>query len=215
VRKGFGAGIAFLGGYSYTYAKNLTYYDDQDQFLQQRTWLNDTQARHRITFGGMWQFPVGRGRQLLSSAPRALDAIVGGWNFSPVLTWRSGNFLSFPGLIATGDPRIDNPGPTGWFDTTKFAVLPAFTRRANPWVYDGVTGPAFFNLDASMVKSVAITERFSAEIRLDSFNVPNRMTWNDPSTAISSTFFGKSSGQFNLNGVGVGRTTQMGLRIRF
>jgi len=64
-------------------------------------------------------------------------------------------------------------------------VLPAFTRRANPLWYDGVTGPAFFNLDVSMVKSASITERFSAQIRLDSFNLPNEMTWNDPATAAS------------------------------
>ena len=151
----------------------------------------------------------------LSAAPRLLDALVGGWNFSPVMTWRSGNYLSFPGLIANGNPKVDNPSINRWFDTSVFQVLPAFTRRSNPWIYDGVTGPGFFNLDMSMVKSFAITERFSAEMRIDSFNLPNSMTWNDPSTAISSTFFGKSSGQFNLNGVGVGRTSQMGLRIRF
>jgi Carboxypeptidase regulatory-like domain len=215
LRKGFTRGLAFLGGYSYTYAKNLNYYDDQDQFLQQRTWIDDTQPRNRITFGGTWQFPLGRGRMFLSAAPRLLDALVGGWNFSPVMTWRSGNYLSFPGLIANGNPKVDNPSINRWFDTSVFQVLPAFTRRSNPWIYDGVTGPGFFNLDMSMVKSFAITERFSAEMRIDSFNLPNSMTWNDPSTAISSTFFGKSSGQFNLNGVGVGRTSQMGLRIRF
>lgn len=215
LRRGFTHGFAFLGGYSYTYAKNLAYYDDQDQFLQQRTWINDTQPRQRVTFGGVWQLPFGRGRQLFTSAPRALDAIIGGWNVSPVLTWRSGNYLSFPGLIANGNPRIDNPNKDRWFDTSVFGVLPAFTRRSNPIVYDGVTGPSFFNLDTSLVKSIAVTERVSAELRVDSFNTPNQMTWNDPSTAVTSTFFGKSSGQFNLNGVGVGRTSQMGLRLRF
>lgn len=215
LRRGFNHGVAMIGGYSYTYARNLGYYDDQDQYLQQRTWINDVQPRHRITMGAVWQLPLGRGRQFLKSAPRAVDALLGGWNVSPVLTWRSGNYLSFPGLIANGDPRIDNPTKDGYFNTSIFAVLPAFTRRTNPILYDGVTGPSFLNLDASLVKSFAITERFSAEMRLDSFNAPNKMTWNDPSTTISSTFFGKSSGQFNLNGVGVGRTTQMGLRIRF
>ncbi len=39
------SGVTFLSGYSYTYAKNLQYYDDQDTFLQQRTWINDTQPR--------------------------------------------------------------------------------------------------------------------------------------------------------------------------
>jgi hypothetical protein len=78
-----------------------------------------------------------------------------------------------------------------------------------------ITGSALFNLDASLVKSFRLTERFSAEVRLDAFNLPNSMTWNDPSTAVTNTFFGKSSGQLNLNGIGVGRTTQMGMRIRF
>jgi hypothetical protein len=82
-------------------------------------------------------------------------------------------------------------------------------------MYSDVTGPGFFNLDTSLTKSFRITERFSAHLRLDSFNTPNKMTWNDPSNNISSTFFGKSSDQFNLNGVGVGRTTQLGLRITF
>lgn len=215
VRKGFSRGVTFLTGYSYTYSKNLQYYDDQDTFLQQRTWINDTQPRHRLTFGGTWNLPVGHGREFLKTAPRIVDLLIGGWNVSPMLTWRSGFYLNFPGLVVSGDPKIDNPGPERWFNQSVFSVLPAFTRRQNPWVYDGITGSSFFNLDASLVKSFRLTERFSAEARLDSFNVPNKMTWNDPSTAVTSTFFGRSSGQFNLNGVGVGRTTQMGLRLRF
>jgi hypothetical protein len=96
-------------------------------------------------------------------------------------------------------------------------VLPQSLCRAfaRSQEYPDVTGSPFLNLDASMVKSVAVTERIPAEIRLDSFNVPNSMTWNDPSTAITNTFFGRSSNQFNLNGIGVGRTTRMGLRLRF
>jgi hypothetical protein len=41
------------------------------------------------------------------------------------------------------------------------------------------------------------------------------MTWNDPNTGVTSTYFGRSSDQLNANGVGVGRQTQIGLRVRF
>ena len=132
-----------------------------------------------------------------------------------MLTWRSGNFISFGGLVVTGDPHVSNPGPARWFDTTVFQRLPAYTQRTNPVTYSGLTGPGYFNLDLSLVKSFRIVERLSAELRLDTFNTPNSMTWNEPNTTVTSTYFGKSSGQLNANGVGVGRQTQLGFRLRF
>ncbi len=39
---------------------------------------------------GLYQLPFGRKQMLLSDAPRVLDEIVGGWEFSPVLNWSSG-----------------------------------------------------------------------------------------------------------------------------
>ena len=215
VRKTYGYGLTFLSGYSYTYSRTKTYYDDLDTFRQQRTWVADTQPRNRFTFGGTWELPIGRGKALLKSSNRLLDALVGGWQFSPAITWRSGTYLSFPGLIANGDPRIENPGPERWFDTSVFSTLPAFTRRQNPLVYSGLTGPSYFNFDASIRKGFRITEGVTGELRADAFNLPNSMTWNDPSTNISSTFFGRSSDQLNANGIGIGRQTQLGLRLRF
>jgi hypothetical protein len=70
-------------------------------------------------------------------------------------------------------------------------------------------------MDASIRKAIQLTERFQFELRADVFNLPNSITWNDPSTALSSTFFGKSSGQLNADGIGISRQTQMGLRLRF
>jgi hypothetical protein len=214
VRKSYSNGLTFLGGYSYTYARNLVYYDDQDNFLLNRTWVPDTQPRHRVTFGGTWELPFGRGRWLGKNSNRFVDALIGGWNFSPVITYRTGFYLQFPGLVANGDPRIANPGPERWFDTSVFSVLPAFTRRTNPLIYEELTGSAYFNMDASIKKSFRVFERFSAELRADMFNMPNAMTWNDPSTSLG-TFFGRSSGPLNANGIGIGRQTQLGLRIQF
>jgi hypothetical protein len=215
VQKNYSHGLTFQGGYAYIRQRSLTYYDDVATFLQRRTWQEGTNPRHRVTLAGNWEMPLGRRRAYLSNLPRALDAVVGGWNLSPVMTWRSGNYISFGGLVVSGDPRIDNPGPGRWFNTSVFAQLPAFTQRTNPVTYSDLTGPGYFNLDLSLVKSIPVTERFSAELRIDSFNAPNSMTWNDPSAAVTSTFFGRSSGQLNANGVGVGRQTQLGLRVRF
>jgi hypothetical protein len=216
LRKSYGQGLSVVGGYSYTYSYSKNYYDDIATYLQNRTWQADTTPRQRVTFGGYWELPVGRGKLLLRSAPRAVNAIVSGWSVSPMLTWRSGDYLSFAGMLATGaDPSVPNPGPNGWFNTSMFAKLPAYTPRTNPVTYSGLTGPGFFNLDASLKKDIHITEKISAQLRMDVFNVSNSMTWNDPSTSVTSTYFGKSSDQLNLYGIGLGRQTQLGLRIHF
>jgi hypothetical protein len=130
VRKTYGAGLTLLSGYSSMDSKTLVYYDDVATYLQERTWQPDTQPRHRFTFGGAWELPFGKGRRFPTGAPRFADGFIGGWSVSPTMTWRSGNLLSFPGLIANGDPRIDNPGPDRWFDTSVFAQLPALSILA-------------------------------------------------------------------------------------
>ena len=66
-----------------------------------------------------------------------------------------------------------------------------------------------------VAKNFRITEKISSELRMDAFNAPNTMTWNDPSTSITSTFFGKSSGQLLYNNIGIGRQAQFGFRVRF
>ena len=55
-------------------------------------------SRHRLSFAGTWEVPLGKGRQYLSSAPRIVDAFIGGWNLTPLVTWRSGRFIRFGGL---------------------------------------------------------------------------------------------------------------------
>ena len=141
-----------------------------------------------------------------------VDALVGGWNLSPIITWRSGRFLQFGGMVVTGDPHIDNPTPERWFNTAVFSRLPDYTPRSNPWLYPGLTGPGFLNVDASLVKSFAITERFKFALRMDSFNVLNNMTWNDPDTNVNSSTFGQSTDILSNT---YGRRTQLGLRVEF
>ena len=215
LQKSYSHGLTFIGGYSYLYSYNLGYYNDVATYLMQHTWQAATNPRNRVTFAASWEIPLGHGRAFLSAAPRAFDAVIGGWNVSPMLSWRSGDYLSFGALVASGNPLISNPGPTGWFNTAMFAKLPAYTVRTNPVTYSGLTGPGFFNLDLSLAKNFRITEKISSELRMDAFNAPNTMTWNDPSTSITSTFFGKSSGQLLYNNIGIGRQAQFGFRVRF
>jgi Carboxypeptidase regulatory-like domain len=45
---------------------------------------------HRITFSGYWLLPVGRGREFFGHANRLVDAAIGGWELSTIVSWQTG-----------------------------------------------------------------------------------------------------------------------------
>ena len=212
LQKNYSKGYSFLFGYNYHNERDERFYNDIAVYSQQYTWIDSPASRHRLSLAGSWEIPFGKGRQYASQSPRIVDALIGGWNLSPIISWRSGAFLQFDGMVANGDPRIDNPTPQRWFNTDVFSPLPAYTPRSNPWVYSGLTGPGYFNIDASLVKQFNITERFRFALRMDSFNLLNSITWADPSTNVYSSTFGQSTDILTNTH---GRRTQLGLRVEF
>ncbi|MBI3645301.1 MAG: TonB-dependent receptor [Acidobacteriales bacterium] len=210
--KNFSNGYSLLFGYNYHYEQDGRYYDDRAIYAQQYTYIDSPASRHRLSLAGSWEIPVGKGRAYMNQAPRLLDALVGGWELTPLLTWRSGRFMQFGGLVVNGDPHVSNPGPNGWFNTSVFSQLPAYTPRSNPWLYPGVTGPGQLVVNASLVKAFHITEGYRFELRMDTFNALNNITWGDPSTNVFSSTFGRSTNQLQNT---YGRRTQLGLRFEF
>ena len=54
--------------------------------------------------------------------------------------------------------------------TSAFSVLPAYTRRTNPWYYSDIRGPKFFNIDGTLTKDFHVTERIRFQLHMDAFN---------------------------------------------
>ena len=208
--KTFSKGYSLMAGYAYIFAKDQIFFDSIASYLQQWTWQDAANARHRLNIAGTWQVPLGRGRAFLNQMPRIIDAVLGGWEMTGVTTWRSGRFLRFGAMTANGSPVIDNPTEKRWFDTSVFSPLPAYTPRTNPMQYAGLTGPGMFNADASIVKGFHVTEKVRPQLRVDVFNAFNNMTLTDPSTGVQSATFGQAVGELSK-----GRRVQLGLRIEF
>lgn len=208
----FANGYSVLLGYNYSRQQDEVFFNDISSYLQDFTWQESDRPRSRVSLAGTWEVPVGRGRQFMGGMPKVVDLALGGWDVTGLMTWRSGFYVRFGGMLADGDPRVDNPTPGKWFNTAAFARLPNFTPRTNPWQYDGVTNPGLFNLDASIVKRMPITERVRGELRMDVFNAANNMTWANPNTNVQSALFGVTNNQ--LSGT-FGRRAQLGLRVEF
>ena len=75
-----------------------------------------------------------------------------------------------------------------------------------------MTGPGQFNIDGSLVKSINITEKVAVKLTVEAFNMINNMSWERPSTSVTSGSFGKSTNQAYLL---YGRRLQLGARIEF
>jgi hypothetical protein len=189
-------GFNFVIGYNYNNSRNEELYDEQDNFLRNLTWQPARNARHRLTGAFIYELPFGKGRKYGSSANAVVDGILGGWSVSTLFTYNSGLYLRFGGMLANGDPVLDNPTRARWFDTSGFARLPAFTRRANPLQYDGLTGPRYVNTDATLGKEFnVIGERLKFELRAEAYNLFNAFTGTDPDTSVTSATFGQITGQ--------------------
>jgi hypothetical protein len=228
-QRAFDQGFSFLATYAYVVSRSQWYFDVQDQYDGLLSWydFSVTQSggsgtpsvasdpRHRFVTAGTWDMPVGRGRRFGNQVAPALDTIIGGWQLSGIYSFTSGAPLIFTaGSIAPASVEQISEVGTGsyWFETTGFAPLPAYTRRANPWCYDGLTGPGFTNMDLSLGKRFNLTERFKLQIRMDAFNMLNGMNWATPQMTVTASDFGKTNTQ--LSGY-YGRQLQYSIRFEF
>jgi hypothetical protein len=210
----FGQGLALLWNYNYNQTKNQEWFNDLDQYANRFVWMPSQLFRHKINFAGVVEIPVGRGRAFGADLNKAADMIIGGWSASFIHRWRSANYLRFGTYQVSGDPSISNPTKDKLFDTSKFAVQPAYTPRSNPWQYDGVKGTGDWNLDFTLSKVIRLTERFNLEVRMEAYNLTNSVVWGEDGNTTnfsgSNVNFGKASSQRNM-----GREMQYMLKLVF
>jgi hypothetical protein len=210
--RSFSAGYTFTLAYNYSREKNDAYFNADDQFLDRLSLQESNNPRHRVSMGGVWELPFGKGRRIGANLHPVLEAVLGGWSTSHLFMWNSGSFLRFGQLEVAGNPILDNPTAGKWFSTEVFSLAQPYTPRTNPWQYPGLTGPGFWSWDGTVSKSFHLTERVRTELRLEAYNVPNSFMPNAPSTSVTAATFGRSIGPAAGN---YGREVQYSLRLHF
>lgn len=82
---------------SYTHARSMTSgaWVDQVNHVRARQVSGTNDVNHSITFAGIGTLPFGRGRLLFSNASGWVDALINGWEISPLYSYYSG-FAWFP-----------------------------------------------------------------------------------------------------------------------
>ena len=195
---------------------------------------SDFDARHTISANYVYTLPFGRGQRFLGGAPRAVDALIGGWGTSGIVTWRSGFALNtgtgtFPIDFTMSAPAVyvgpaSNVAQQISVDTqaqqVQFFANQQNALNAFQYPFGGGTGnrnalrgPNFSNVDMGLFKYFAMpwSESQKLQFRADAFNVFNNVSFASPSTAINDPgSFGLITSQENSP-----RVLQVALRYEF
>jgi hypothetical protein len=178
----------------------------------------------RLVISADYQLPIGRGKALLSSPPKAVDFILGGWQLNGILTFQTGvplkisnggNFtnLGSPGQRPNNNGqsgKLENPTMERYFNTSVFSQAGNFTFGNTSRTSPDLRTPSQNNLDASIFKRFHATERATFEFRAEAFNATNHPTWNVPGTDVSNV------GSFGVITAKSGsRVMQLALKLLF
>jgi hypothetical protein len=197
--------------------------------------------RHYFVASSIWQIPVGRGHTLLGGASGLTNQIVGGWQLSTLAYVRSGLPLNVTINRDTSDlpdqlnqnqrpdrvpgvPLYPSHKTTAlWLNPAAFAV-PAVGTWGNLG-RNAVRAPGVWQIDPSLQKRFALTERIGLIFRAEAFNVLNVAQYGQPNTkwappqpgSDNPNSYGLISNSFNTNptGTGVPRELQFGLKVEF
>ena len=67
-----------------------------------------------------------------------------------------------------------------------------------------VRGPSYFDLDGSIHRNFAVTERFTFQIEADAYGLTNTPHFGNPTNDLNSSNFGKISSTLSVNNASLG-----------
>jgi len=156
--------------------------------------ISNEDRTHSFSFSGVWDLPIGKGKQLLNVSNRVADKIASNWRADWILTYVSGVPVGWPDLINyCGYWAAKNQDENHWFNNDKscYVQQPSNHLRDLPDRFPGtIRQPTVPQLNAAIEKTINFSERYRASVRFEGFNVSNTPMRATPSTTLTSTDFG-------------------------
>lgn len=227
LEKRFSAGLTFLS--SYTWGKALTdsvdhlstsgagngvdvgvFREPQNPFSRRDMYgPAEFDVTHRWVTSAVYQLPYGRGKRFDASG--FMDAVFGGWEFSPIFTWQTGLALTInqaqilnlggerrsrPNRLADGSLPESQRTVDRWFDTSAFVPLSATPGAAGfvpnqAFGNSGIgilRGPGLVNFDFNLAKTFRVSESNSFQLRAEFFNAFNHANFGVPGVTAGTGF---------------------------
>jgi hypothetical protein len=178
--------------------------------------LFDVRHRFVVSFGAELPTPRGMGA--------VMAHVAGGWQLNGIIQTQTGFALAVTDAAtdirfltnrpdATCDPNANAPHTVEqWFNTACFVRRPVAVTGDRPGNAgrNTIRGPGFASTDLSLFKNVELGGPRRIQIRVEAFNVFNRVRFNNPAAAISTpATFGRISSAQD------GRVIQFGVKFLF
>ena len=177
----------------------------------------------RLVITGLWAEPF------FKSGPLWQRLILGGWNFSEITTFQSGQTLSLsaPGNVTTAQgnttsnrpnvvpgvsDQVANPSLAQWFNTAAFTPPAPFTFGNASRTIPNVMGPRLINTDFALYKDFRIREKYIVDLRGEAFNLWNRPDFGNPNLVVGTPTFGTIT---SLLVNPLPRNIQLSMRVTF
>jgi len=193
--------------------------------------ISANDATHRMVLATIVDLPLGRNRWLGRNMHPVIDAIVGGWSASTVLTFQTGTPVAIvmdpsAALLLDGNQRPNvvcsqlssgisyhEAAATGQsvFNASCFQFPGDEVPGNAPRYFSNLRSDGIHNADLSFSKEFGIHESMKLQLRAEFFNFTNTPRFNLPeSTGLGNTAFGLVTST-----LGTPRHTQIGLRFEF
>ena len=173
----------------------------------------DTPNQFRLS--SVFNIPYGHDRAFGRTSNRFLNAILGDWDLSGILSLQSGQPISVsrPSVNNGQSAHLSNPTVAEWFNTADFSIAaPNTFGNVGPVLPDVRTAPQR-NIDTVLVKNFSIgifDRKITAQFRSEFYNLFNHAQFAAPNGSVGSQTFGQVTSDVNSP-----RDIQFGLKIAF
>jgi hypothetical protein len=174
--------------------------------------VSDFDARHRFVLSATYALPF------------MGHALTRGWQLATIVQLQSGNPVNIVTSNSTlnGTPNSVRPDLVGpiriigsvdqWFDPTAFMAVDRFGTLGR----NVVIGPAFYNADLAVIKTLTVADRYRLQMRVDVFNLFNHPNFGPPGNVVGSPTFGKiSRTRLPTGEAGSSRQIQLAMKLSF
>ena len=189
---------------------------------------SDFDVRQRLVLNYSWDIPLGRGSEHLAEG--VAGKILEGWRLAGITTFSGGlpyDIFTATDTAHTGQPQRPDFNPAG-------VALPVSDPRTQtgpnlgffsdaPFGSPGnlgrnhFYGPGINNWDMVLQKTISLTERVGLQFRTETYNLFNRVQFNQPGNLTSDPgTFGQSTGEVRRADLTSGaRQIQFGMKLQF
>ena len=159
---------------------------------------------HSLVVNYVYELPVGRGKRVGSDWNGPVNAILGGWQLSGIVTAKSGFPLSVvpnnnsnslgggqrTNLVPGVDPRPDNQTIEHWINPAAFVAPEPYTFGDAPRYMSNLRSPKYTNWDMAIQKYWHFGEAMRLQFRVEMFNTLNHPNFFAPNQSFGSPTFG-------------------------